>query len=97
MVLNKNESCDNVEMAKIKMSDYQAAFPVLLWLALMRIDETKLSKGKFRQNLRNSYAVVRFVKKWTSLYGVPLHLSYLNLNWTEHAKVGVTDKIFQFI
>lgn len=44
----------------------------------MRTDETKSSKGKSRQDLRNNYAVVGSVKKWMSLHGEPLHLSYLN-------------------
>lgn len=85
VVLNKNESCDNVKMCKIKMSIKQPSFSYYaLCHVLIKGDETKLSKRKSRQNLKHKYIVVRCVKKWVGLHGEPLHPSYLNLNWTEH-------------
>lgn len=64
VVLNKNESCDNVKMCKIKMSIKQPSFSYYaLCHVLIKGDETKLSKRKSRQNLKHKYIVVRCVKK----------------------------------
>lgn len=87
VVRNKKESCDNVEMSKIKTRNYQAAFSFLVLLVpcFNESDETKSSAGKSKQNLKNNYVVVRSVT-WMNLHGELLYLSYLNPNWTEHTR-----------
>ena len=52
-----------MEMSKIKMRNYQAAFSFLALLVpcFNESDETKSSTGTSKQNLKNNYVVVRSV------------------------------------